>query len=156
MKKIVSAVISIMYSLSIATGLVAVAPQLVHAESNNQTKTVAADTKKETPKASAAPVSYNYVAQAGDSYTLMARKAIQTYGIKNKVKISRAKIIAAETWLTQAAGSPYLDLAQPVAIQETTVKSFVDQAQKLSAADEAAWAQYVAGANFNTNAVGQQ
>lgn len=100
-------------------------------------------------------ISYKYVAQNGDSYTKMARKAIQTYGIKNKVKLSPAKIIFAETNLTDVAGSPYLDLGQSVAIKESTVKSWVEKAKILNASQEAAWNYYVQFVNFNTNAVGE-
>ncbi len=102
-----------------------------------------------------ASVEYSYVAQAGDSYTKIARKAIQTYGFKKKVSISQAKIIFAETNLTQEAGSPRLEIGQKVSIKESVVKKWVDSAQKLSAAQEAAWQYYVQFVDFNTSAIGQ-
>ncbi len=37
----------------------------------------------------AAPTSYTYTAQPGDSYTKMARKAVQTYGWEKQVNLSR-------------------------------------------------------------------
>jgi hypothetical protein len=114
-----------------------------------------ANTKSTAAKTTPPETMYKYVVQPGDSYSLMARKAVQTYGLKNKVTLSRAKIIAAETHLTQDAGSPYLDIGEAIQVKETTVKSWVDKVQKLSPTEEAAWAVYAAGANFNTNAVGQ-
>ncbi|MCA9342752.1 hypothetical protein KC950_01920 [Candidatus Saccharibacteria bacterium] len=99
--------------------------------------------------------SYNYVAQPGDSYSLMARKAVQTYGINNEVSLNDAQIIFAETNITQAAGSPLLSLGQEVQISEGVVQDWADQAQNLSEEDQAAWAQYAEGANFNTNSVGE-
>jgi hypothetical protein len=103
----------------------------------------------------AAEAGYAYVAQAGDSYTLMARKAVQTYGLKNKVTLSRAQIVYAETMVTQAAHSPFLNQGQKVTIKESVVKDWVDKAGKLTAAQKRAWTAYTAGVNFNTNSVGQ-
>jgi len=101
------------------------------------------------------PVRYQYKAQTGDSYSVVARKAIQTYGKKFNSKLSAAKIIFAETHLTQEAGSPLLDINQAVTIDEAKVKAWVDQAAKLTPQQEAAWAAYVPGVNFNTDTVGQ-
>lgn len=102
-----------------------------------------------------AEVKYDYVAQPNDSYTQMARKAIQTYGLKNNLTISQAKIIFAETNMTIEAGSPILNLGQAVSINEPTVKAWVDKAGALDAATEAAWQYYVQFVDFNTNAIGQ-
>lgn len=98
---------------------------------------------------------FNYVAQPGDSYSLMARKAIQTYGITNKVNLSNAQIIFAETNLTQAAGSPVLVKGQKVEIKQADVKNWIEKAQKLTKEQQAAWDVYAKNANFNTNNVGQ-
>lgn len=98
---------------------------------------------------------YKYVAQPGDSYSLMARKAIQTYGINEKVSLSEAQIIYAETNITKEAGSPVLTQGQTVEIKESTVKSWVDKAEDLTDEQEARWQPYAARANFNTNSVGQ-
>lgn len=115
--------------------------QIAQAQTNNQP----------TP----AGVVYSYISQPGDSYTLMARKAVQTYGLKNKVNLSQAKILFAETNLTLKAGSPSLAVGQKVNISENDVKEWADKATKLTAAQEAAWNAYNVGVNFNTNAVGQ-
>lgn len=98
---------------------------------------------------------YNYVAQPGDSYSLMARKAIQTYGVTNKVNLSKEQIIFAETNLTQTAGSPVLAKGQKVEIKQADVKNWVEKAQKLTKEQQAAWSVYAKTANFNTNNVGQ-
>lgn len=98
---------------------------------------------------------YSYVAQPGDSYSLMARKAIQTIGITNKVNLSEAQIIFAETHLTQDAGSPVLVKGQKVEIKEDAVKNWVNKAKDLSAQQQSAWNVYAQNANFNTNKVGQ-
>lgn len=112
--------------------------------------------KREEPKQPAQGDSYSYVAQPGDSYTLIARKAAQTYGKRHNVKLSLADIIFIETNLTQAAGSPQLVQGQQVQISEATVKQWVDQAAGLSAEAEAAWNHYVQFVDsFNTDAVGQ-
>lgn len=98
---------------------------------------------------------YDYTTQAGDSYSLMARKAIQTYGVNNSVNLTGAQIIYAETNLTQIAGSPVLETGQQVSISEDLVSEWVDSAQALTEDQQAAWQPYTNSANFNTDAVGQ-
>ena len=98
---------------------------------------------------------YDYVAQPGDSYSLMARKATQTYGINNSVNLSGAQIIFVETNLTNLAGSPALNLGENVQISESVVSEWVQKAQELSEEQIAMWEVYVPGADFNTNSVGE-
>lgn len=98
---------------------------------------------------------YAYIAQPGDSYSLISRKAIQTYGIVNKINLSEAQIIYAETLMTQEANSPKLAEGQKVNIKESTVKSWVEKAQKLSDSEKAAWNIYAQDADFNTDSVGE-
>lgn len=98
---------------------------------------------------------YNYVAQPGDSYTLMARKATQTFGITEDVSLSKAQIIFTETNLTQAAGSPLLNLDEKVEIDKGLVSEWVERAQELSEDEEAAWSTYAEGIDFNTDSVGE-
>jgi len=131
-----------------ALGILVAAPVLAH--DHDDDGRVAAATSTTGPS-----VEYNYVAQAGDSYTKIARKAVQTYGHKNKVSISQAKIIFAETNLTQEAGSPALEIGQKVSVKESIVKKWVDSAGKLNAAQQAAWQYYAQFVDFNTNAIGQ-
>jgi hypothetical protein len=100
-------------------------------------------------------VVYRYAAQPGDSYTLMARKAVQTYGKKYEVNLSLAGILYAETNMTKEAGSPELGSGQQVEVAESTVKQWVENAQQLSDEAEAAWNYYVQFANFNTDNVGE-
>ena len=98
---------------------------------------------------------YRYVAQEGDSYTLMARKATQTYGLKFDVSLSSAQIIFVETSLTQAAGSPLLDIGQEIEINEADVSEWVEAAQELSDSEEVAWESYALSVDFNTDNVGE-
>lgn len=100
-------------------------------------------------------VTYEYNAQPGDSYTLMARKATQTYGLKAEVSLSPAQIIYVETNLTQEAGSPLLDIGEEVQIAEADVIDWVEKAQELSDSEESAWSEYVSIVDFNTDNVGE-
>jgi hypothetical protein len=100
-------------------------------------------------------VVYTYTAQPGDSYTKMARKAVQTYGITEKVNLTQAGIVFAETNLTQQAGSPEINEGQKVEIKQSDVKTWVDKAKDLSDAQQAAWNQYVPFVNFDTSKVGE-
>lgn len=119
------------------------------------TLTASAETKKTDQPKAATTISYTYTAQAGDSYTKLARKAIQTYGIKNKVDLSQSRIVYAETNLTQEAKSPEITKGQKVTISEATVKNWVEKAKKLSKEDAAKWEKYTANVNFDTRAVGE-
>ena len=98
---------------------------------------------------------YTYKAQSGDTYTQIARKAIQTYGIDNNVNVSQAGIIFAETNLTQEANGGVLEVGQEVKVDGNLVKKWVEEAGKLSKAEQAAWDVYVPFVDFNTNSVGQ-
>ena len=111
--------------------------------------------QSQTPAQTATQTVYSYTAQAGDSYSQMARKAVQTYGKKFTVVLNNAQIMYAETNLTQEAGSPLLEVGQKVDINEVTLKSWVEKAKALSQDDQAAWGYYAAMADFNTDAVGQ-
>ena len=99
---------------------------------------------------------YQYVAQPGDSYTLMARKAVQTYGLTEDVRLSPAQIIFAETMLTQAAGLPQLNVGERVEITKSLVGDWVQNAQDLSPEALENWEYYVQFVeSFNTDNVGE-
>ena len=99
---------------------------------------------------------YNYTAQPGDSYTVLARKAVQAYAKSEKQKLSSAQIIAAETRLTVDAGSIELNEGQTLAIDKAAVKAAVDAAKKLGATELAAWEVYVPYVDFDTSKAGQK
>lgn len=117
-------------------------------EDHNHNEDVAQDEGQQT-------VMYSYVAQPGDSYTLMARKAVQTYGLKHDVNLSEAAIIYAETHLAQQSGLPQLEVGQRVEIAEAAVGEWVELAQKLTDSQLASWDYYAQLANFDTDNVGQ-
>lgn len=143
---------TIMLPFAVVLGIIAAivlavavqAPAYAHDGEDHGDKKV---TKKEA--------TYVYTAQQGDSYSKLARKAIQTYGLKNKVDLSQSKIIYAETKLTQQAGSPSVNAGEKVDIKESTVKSWVDKAKDLSKEQAAKWDAYTQNVNFNTNKVGE-
>lgn len=112
----------------------------------------AASKKKDKKESSSL---YSYAAQEGDTYSQIARKAVQTYGIRENVKLTPAEIIFVETNLTQQAGSPMLEVGQKVALEKSSIKDWVKKAEKLNEEEQAAWQVYVPYVNFNTNAVGQ-
>lgn len=113
-----------------------------------------AETKTETKKV-AQVNDYTYTANAGDSYTAMVRKAVQTYGIVNGIELGQARIVYIETMMSQTAASPYLWVGQKMTIKGSDIKKWVDKSLKLSDQDVAAWQTYVAYINFNTDHVGE-
>ena len=99
--------------------------------------------------------SFEYIAQSGDSYTLMARKAVQTSGFETGANLSEAQIIYVESNLTVLAGSPELNLGEKVTISKELVKQWSEKAKELTDAQQARWQVYANNANFNTNSVGE-
>ncbi len=124
-------------------------------EAGQHTETAQAPAPQAPQAPAATEEAYNYVAQSGDSYTLMARKAVQTYGINANVNLSPAQIIFAETMLAQEASSPMLTLGEKVTVKQSTVKNWVEKANALSPEAKTAWGAYANGVDFNTNHVGQ-
>ncbi len=131
-------------AFAVVSGVAAIAPpQTALAAAANTT----------APKATAAKVTpdpYAYTAKAGDNYTLLARKAVQTYGIREKVHLSLAQIVAAETFLSSDAGFPELNLGQAVTFKAEDVKAVVKKVQALTTTQKAAWQAYVPNVDFDT------
>ncbi len=92
-----------------------------------------------------------YTAQSGDSYTVLARKAVQAYSKDADTNVSRAQIVAAETFLTTDADSPMLEVGQKVTLDKSAVANAVKKAQALTSAELAAWQVYVPYVNFDTD-----
>lgn len=115
----------------------------------------AADTEISTSQADAPKNPYAYVAQTGDNYSVLARKAVQTMGILDNVNLSQAQIVAAETSLAAEAGFPELNEGQAVTFTTDAVKKAVEAVQKLDATQQAAWAYYVQFVNFDTRSNGE-
>jgi hypothetical protein len=118
-------------------------------------KAVAQGNDNKSDQSSQPSVVYTYTAQPGDSYTKMARKAVQTYGLTEKVNLTQAGIVFAETNLTQQAGSPEINQGQKVEIKQSDVKTWVDKAKGLTEAQQTAWNYYVQFVNFDTSNVGE-
>lgn len=108
-----------------------------------------------TEQTTTTPEAYTYTAQTGDSYSVLARKAIQTYGIETQTNLSGAQIVFAETNLTQEAGSELLETGQTVTITKADVQKWVDKAKDLTDSQKAAWQYYVSFVDFNTDAFGE-
>jgi len=91
---------------------------------------------------------YSVQAKAGDSYMLLARGAVTKYMEDNKLALTGAQRIAAETTLGVAAGLPELEVGQNVTITKTALQQAVDAAKGLSMKQQALWAPYAADVIF--------
>lgn len=131
------------------------AKQAEASEQKAQDESIAkkADKAAEDKKAveTAAASYYTYTARMGDSFTVLARKAVQKYSADVRAGLSQAQIIAAESQLTRMALWPELEIGEKVMLKNTDVKSVVDSVKKLSGADLAAWATYVPFVDFDTS-----
>lgn len=86
----------------------------------------------------------NFTVAAGESYTTLARKAVQAHD----AELSKARVIAAETFLAQGAGEPAVDVGQEVEMKQSDIEAAVKKAKNLSDADIAAWRAYVPYVQF--------
>lgn len=94
-----------------------------------------------------------YTAKMGGSYTKMARDVVMAYNEATDSGLSRAQIVAAETFLTQDAGAPLLEVGQVVKFDGKVVGAAVEKAQALNAHEVAAWQVYVPYVDFDTSHV---
>lgn len=148
MKKILTGLlVAVLVGTAIAAAAAFTGGQIATAQENQNNQAPAQQAQT--------PVAYKYVAQPSDSYTKLARKAVQTYGIKHNVKLTLAGIVFAETNMTKEAGSPQMSIGQQVEISEDIVKKWADQAQKLTAEQQTAWNHYVQFVDFNTDSIGE-
>lgn len=83
---------------------------------------------------------YSYTAEAGGSYTLAARQAVNSYIVEKKLSVDESQRLAAEVNLVNAAGAPYLEVGQVVNISRADVAKELPSAEtsvtKKDAADE--------------------
>lgn len=98
----------------------------------------------------AAPeATYEYKTPKGCSLSLLARRSLQLYDqADDKVSLSEAQIIYAETNIVSGIGPRLLNVDEVVKINKSLVEDFAKKSQDLSAAKIAAWQSYAKRANF--------
>lgn len=135
-------------SVSITKDAVAQALQIAgavaatSATEQKQTTTPTADTNNGTAK------DYSVQAKAGDSYMLLARSAVTKHMKDNKLALTGAQRIAAETTLGVAAGLPAVEVGENVTFTKTALQQAVDAAKGLSIEQQAVWAPYAENVIF--------
>lgn len=90
-----------------------------------------------TPKAK--PSSYTYTVQEGDSYSIIARRAISEHGGSS---LNAAQKIAAEAKLIEQAGWPEVDAGQSVKIDSTALSQAISSARSMTADEQQMWQSY--------------
>jgi len=103
--------------------------------------------KKDTPEAPS-KTTYSFTAESGDSYALLARKAIDEYSKSTNTALNPEQRIAAETFIISDAGFPAIDTNQQVSFSYDTVKGAVTKATGLSPAELQNWQPYATLAGF--------
>lgn len=107
-------------------------------------KTAESPKDDETNKSTKDSSELQATAEAGDSYTTLARELIGKYMTSQKISLSNDQRVAAETFLTTSAGSMELEIGQQITVSQDAMKAAVDQAQKLTAEQQAEWSVYAA------------
>lgn len=96
-----------------------------------------------TGSASAAEGDFVYTAKSGDSYTELARSSVIKFDQESEdVSLNAAQVTAAETWVTQEAGSPAINVGEEVIVSRTSVEKFAAQAGGLDDAAKSRWQSY--------------
>jgi len=86
---------------------------------------------------------YVYVAQPGDSYTELARASVIRYDLDTEsIDLNAAQVTAAETWVTQDAGSPQIYVGQEVLVSKDLVQKYSEKAAGLSDEVKSKWQVY--------------
>lgn len=150
-----ASVIAVLMALFFVSTLSVSAHEGEEAESVETTLEETESTEASEGEEATAAEAFEYTAQPGDSYSLMARKAVQTSGFETSTNLSEAQIIFVETNLTVLAGSPKLKLGEKVSISKELVKQWSEKAKELTDAQQARWQVYANNANFNTDSVGE-
>ena len=112
------------------------------ATEQKQTIAPTADTSNGTVK------DYSVQAKDGDSYMLLARSAVTKHIKDNKLALTGAQRIAAETTLGVAAGLPAVEVGENVTFTKTALQQAVDAAKGLSIEQQAVWAPYAENVIF--------
>lgn len=115
---------------------------ITSATEQKQTTTPTADTNNGTAK------DYSVQAKAGDSYMLLARSAVTKHIKDNKLALTGAQRIAAETTLGVAAGLPAVEVGENVTFTKTALQQAVEAARSLSIEQQALWAPYAENVIF--------
>lgn len=90
-----------------------------------------------------AEANYIYTAVAGDSYTELARASVIRYDLDTEsIDLNAAQVTAAETWVTQDAGSPQIQVGQEVLVSKESVQKYSEQAAGLSDEVKSKWQAY--------------
>jgi hypothetical protein len=136
-------------------------PAYVYAQGKNDAPQVAATptvVAQEPPAPSPAPAAqpagnFSYVAQPGDSLSVMVRRSLQQFDQEfADVTLTPSAAIFAETAIVQRMGSPLLEIGQNVSIPRNLVVEYAAAGTKLSPEQVAAWQPYAAAADFNVTA----
>ncbi len=94
---------------------------------------------------------YVYTAKSGDSYTELARSSVIKYDeSNNEIELNAAQVTAAETWITQEAGSPAINAGAEVSVSKTSVEKFAKQAAGLDDSAKARWQKYADASSITT------
>lgn len=106
------------------------------------------DTIDDNSKQDATSTDYSYTADRGDSYSILARRAISEHSVGINLKLTSSQRIAAETTIITAAGFPRLSVGQKVTFSYIDIKDAVSEAQVLSAEQLMIWQPYAARAGL--------
>ena len=90
---------------------------------------------KPAPTPTASTQDYNYTAVAGDSYTLLARSAVQHYATAHNLQLSNDQTLLAEATLASNAGSPLLDIGQQITIKQADIAAVLGVSERAQTAE---------------------
>lgn len=120
--------------------------QTAHAQEASPTPQEAAPAAQNQPSA---PATYEFVAQSGNSMSVMARKAVQLYDKEAAdINLPEPCIVAAETKIVQSMGARWLNEGEKFVIDGNLVADQARQASGLTDEQKTAWSVYSNNADF--------
>lgn len=107
--------------------------------------------------ASAAEGDFKYTAKSGDSYTELARSSVIKVDQESEdLSLNAAQVTAAETWVTQEAGSPAINVGEEVTVSRASVEKFAAQAGGLDDAAKNRWQRYADQSSITVGELAEQ
>jgi hypothetical protein len=96
---------------------------------------------------------YEFVAQPGDSLTVLVRRALQLYQQSKNITLGSGAEMYTETNVTQSLGNGLLEVGQPVSVPASLLQQYIDSSQGLTPDQNDNWAHYAETASFQLDTV---
>lgn len=92
---------------------------------------------------------YQFVADRGDSQSILVRRALQLYADATNTELSEAATIYCETNIVQDLGSHWLEVGEELSVPVSSLQQYIENSRELSDQEIANWQTWANQATFN-------